>query len=324
MNGFAKGFALLLLAVATPLLAQEEAPPLEVVIEEVTVVGEAAGPGLWKIRNGDNTLYILSTLSPLPKKLEWRSREVERVLARADRLIPASSKVDADIGPISAVQLYLQYRKLRGNDDKQSLQQVLSPELFERFEKLRQKYAPRDKDILKRRPVLAAGELWREAISRSGLTSRNDVNKAVEKLARKNKVKIVQPELRIEDPRGTLAEVAQIPREAELACMKSTLDRLENDLALARQRAEDWSLGDIDALRSTNALAQQETCWSALMQSPKVATIRRQFDEQWLQLVYESLENHSISLAVVPITELFKKNGVLELLRSRGYLVEEP
>ena len=133
MNGFAKGFDLLLLAVATPLLAQEEAPPLEVVIEEVTVVGEAAGPGLWKIRNGDNTLYILGTLSPLPKKLEWRSREVERVLARADRLIPASSKVDADIGPISAVQLYLQYRKLRGNDDKQSLQQVLSPELFERF-----------------------------------------------------------------------------------------------------------------------------------------------------------------------------------------------
>ena len=172
--------------------------------------------------------------------------------------------------------------------------------------------------------MLAAGELWREAVSRSGLTSRNDVNKAVEKLARKSKVKIVQPELRIEDPKATLAEVAKIPREAELACMKSTLDRLEFDLALARERAEDWSLGDVAGLRSSNALAQQETCWSALMQSPRVADIRRQFDEQWLQLVYHSLENHSISLAVVPITELFKKNGVLDLLRARGYLVEEP
>ena len=100
------------------------------------------------------------------------------------------------------------------------------------------------------------------------LTSRNDVNKAVEKLARKNKVKIVQPELRIEDPKATLAEVAKIPREAELACMKSTLDRLEFDLALARERAEDWSLGDVAGLRSSNALAQQETCWSALMQKP--------------------------------------------------------
>jgi hypothetical protein len=143
-------------------------------------------------------------------------------------------------------------------------------------------------------------------------------------LARKNKVKIVQPELRIDDPKATLAEVARIPRDAELACMRSTLDRLEYDLALARQRAEDWSLGDIAGLRSSNALAQQETCWSALMQSPRVADIRRQFDEQWLKLVYDSLENHSISLAVVPITELFKKNGVLDLLRSRGYRVEEP
>lgn len=345
MDGFAKGIACLLISasMAAPKIGMGEPQqaPLsnaaldvavaadniaidEPVVEEVTVVGEAAGPGLWKVRNGDNTLYILGTMSPLPKKLQWRSREVERVLARADRLIPASSKVDADIGPISAVQLYLQYRKLRGNDEKQSLEQVLPADLFARFEKLRQKYAPKETDMLKRRPVLAAGELWREAVSRSGLTSRNDVNKAVEKLAKKNKVKIVQPELRIDDPKGTLDEVARIPRGAELACMKSTLDRLESDLSLARQRAEDWSLGDVDALRSTSALAQQETCWSALMQSPKVADIRRQFDEQWVKLVYESLENHSVTLAVVPITELFKKNGVVDLLRSRGYLVEEP
>jgi len=345
MDGFAKGFACLLIfmsmtAPALGISAPQNAPiastNLDIaidtnnlviddpVVEEVTVVGEAAGPGLWKVRHGDNTLYILGTMAPLPKKLQWRSREVERVLSRADRFIPASSKVDADIGPISAVQLYLQYRKLRGNDEKQSLEQVLPADLFARFEKLRQKYAPKDQAMLKRRPVLAAGELWREAVSRSGLTSRNAVNKAVEKLAKKNKVKIVQPELRIDDPKGTLAEVARIPRDAELACMKSTLDRLEYDLSLARQRAEDWALGDVAALRSTNAIAQQEACWSALMQSPKVADIRRQFDEQWIKLVYDSLENHTVTLAVVPITELFKQNGVVDLLRSRGYLVEEP
>jgi hypothetical protein len=146
MNGFAKGFAILLMSASTlapsiGMAVPQELPvsnaTLEIavdadnvviddpVVEEVTVVGEAAGPGLWKVRNGDNTLYILGTLSPLPKKMEWRSREVERVLTRADRLIPASSKVDADIGPISAVQLYFQYRKLRGNEDKQSLQAIL-------------------------------------------------------------------------------------------------------------------------------------------------------------------------------------------------------
>jgi hypothetical protein len=84
----------------------EESVPDE--IEEVTIFGEAAGPGLWKVRNGENTLYLLGTLSPLPKKLQWRSREVESVLARAKQVIPARSDVDADIGPITAVQLYMQ------------------------------------------------------------------------------------------------------------------------------------------------------------------------------------------------------------------------
>ena len=36
-------------------IAPEERPAE---IEEVTIVGEAAGPGLWKVRNGDNTLYL--------------------------------------------------------------------------------------------------------------------------------------------------------------------------------------------------------------------------------------------------------------------------
>ena len=57
-----------------PAAATTTATVAEEVIEEVTIIGEAAGPGLWKIRNGDNTLYILGTLSPLPKKMTWRSR----------------------------------------------------------------------------------------------------------------------------------------------------------------------------------------------------------------------------------------------------------
>lgn len=293
-------------------------------IEEVTIIGEAAGPGLWKIRNGDNTLYLLGTLSPLPKKLEWRSREVENVLARAKQVIPARSDVEADIGPIKAVQLYMQYRKLRGNEEKQSLEAVLPPDMFQRFENLRQKYAPRERDMLKRRPLIAAGELWSEALSRSGLTGRNDVSRKVEKLAKSRKVPIVVPTVVIDDPKGTLAEVGRIPREAELTCMRSTLARMESDLEAARRKAEAWSVGDIDALRSGTATEQRETCWSALQQSPKLAAIRQQFEEGWFRLAVDAVEKHDVALAVVPINELFGRNGVLARMKARGYVVDEP
>ena len=293
-------------------------------IEEVTIFGELAGPGLWKVRHGENTLYILGTLSPLPKKMEWRSREVENVLARAKQVIPARSDVDADIGPIKAVQLYMQFRKLRGNEDKQTLDQVLPADLYERFEALRSKYAPRERSLLQRRPLLAAGELWREAVSRSGLTSRNNVSRSVEKLAKSRKVPVVLPKIFIDDPKGALAEVGQISRAAELSCMRSTLVRMEEDLEAARRRAEAWAVGDVEALRLRSATDQQETCWEALQQSPKIAGIRKQFDEAWFKLAVESVETHDVSLAVVPITELFGRRGVLALMRERGYDVDEP
>ena len=311
-------------ATAAETAAETAGEPAAETIEEVTIIGEAAGPGLWRVRNGDNTLYILGTMSPLPKKMQWRSRQVENVLSQAAKVIPARSDVDADIGPIKAVQLYMQFRKLRGNEDKQTLEQVLPPDLFQRFEGLRGKYAPRERSMLQRRPLLAAGELWREAISRSGLTSRNDVSRAVEKLAKARKVPVVVPKITIDDPQGALAEAGKISRDAEISCMRSTLDRMESDLANARRRAEAWAVGDVDALRAGSAVDQQEACWSALQQSPKIAAIRQQFDDAWFKLAIETIEQHQTALAVVPVVELFGRSGVLARMQARGYSVDDP
>lgn len=314
-----------------PTLAQETVAPeapveplVEEQIEEVTIIGEAAGPGLWKVRNGDNTLYLLGTLSPLPKKMEWRSRQVENVLAQAKQVIPARSDVDADIGPISAVQLYMQYRKLRVNEEKQTLEQVLPSDLYQRFDALRQKYAPRQRDMLDRRPLIATGELWREALSRTGLTSRNDVSRKVERLAKARKVPIAVPKIVIDDPKGVLAEVGKIPREAELACVRSSLARMETDLDAARRKAEAWATGDVDALRSSSSNEQREACWSALQQSPTISAIRQQFEDGWFKLAVNAVETHDVSLAVVPINELFGRNGVIARMKARGYVVDDP
>jgi uncharacterized protein YbaP (TraB family) len=315
---------LALLAAASGPLGATDNVPIAEVVEEITVTGERAGPGLWKLRNGDNTLYILGTLSPLPKKLEWRSREVEDVLARAQQFIPANPKVDADIGPIKATQLYLQWRKLRGNADKETLESVLTPDLFERFEALRQKYAPDNLGMLKRRPVLAAGELWLDALSRSGLTPRDNIGKSVEKLARSRRVPIVTRTLKIEDPKGTLAEVAQIPLEAEIRCMTAMLGRMETDLTAARQRAEAWSVGDVAALRSSTVSDQQEVCRSALLSGQKIASLRKEFEDGWFDMAVAALEKHPTTLAIMPIDNLLRRDGPLDRMRARGYLVEEP
>ena len=58
--------------------------------------------------------------------------------------------------------------------------------------------------------------------------------------------------------------------------------------------------------------------------APKLAEIRQRFDDAWLNLAVKSLNTHAVTLAIVPIDELYKRNGVLAKMRARGFTVDEP
>ena len=47
----------------------------------IVVSGEQPGPGLWKVTSGDHVLWILGTLSPLPKNMHWQPKDVEAAIA---------------------------------------------------------------------------------------------------------------------------------------------------------------------------------------------------------------------------------------------------
>src|SRR6516162_10724023 len=49
-------------------------------MEEVVVEGRHEGPRMWIVRSGDHTLWILGTISPLPKKMVWQPDAVEEAL----------------------------------------------------------------------------------------------------------------------------------------------------------------------------------------------------------------------------------------------------
>ncbi len=65
----------------------EDAVPLE----EVLVTGQQPGPGLWKVTRpaagNDHVLWILGSYGPLPKKMQWRSTELEAVLRESQEVI---------------------------------------------------------------------------------------------------------------------------------------------------------------------------------------------------------------------------------------------
>src|SRR5688572_31360061 len=56
-------------------------------MDVVLVTGEQPGPALWRVSSGDHVLWILGDVQPLPRKLKWRARKFERLLADSQEVI---------------------------------------------------------------------------------------------------------------------------------------------------------------------------------------------------------------------------------------------
>ena len=90
--------------------AQTPSAPAAEQIDEIQIIGERPGPRLWKVTRGDHVLWVLGTLNHLPRKMIWRSSEVEAALSQSQQVLASGPSVSASIGPIAMIRLYFQWR----------------------------------------------------------------------------------------------------------------------------------------------------------------------------------------------------------------------
>lgn len=329
-------FALLLVAAAVALAQQAsmDAPTPAAVeavesasstIEEVTVSGEQPGPGLWKISKDGHVMWVLGALQPLPKKMRWRSRWVEAAVAESQELLIAP-KVDAGIGFFEGMALLPSMLGARNNPDGAKLHEVLPPDVYARWLALKARYIGRNEGIEKWRPIFAAGELYEKAIAKSALTTQSDVLPVVKKIAKRHKVKLIQPTLQIK-----IQAIKQFKKSSleDIACFTKTLDRLETDLDAMRARAAAWAVGDVDALRRLPYPDQFGACGSAILNSPVVQDrglqdVLQRVESLWLEEAQAALARNEVTFAVLPISQLLRADGYVAKLQVRGYDVTTP
>ena len=106
-------------------------------MDEVVVTGERTGPGMWHAHHGAAQLWILGSLSPLPKGITWKANEVERVLDSTNRVLVPKP---LEIGIVRILWLLITERKLLMVQGGKRLKDVLPPNLYARFAQLRSKY----------------------------------------------------------------------------------------------------------------------------------------------------------------------------------------
>ncbi|MGB7904417.1 MAG: TraB/GumN family protein [Steroidobacteraceae bacterium] len=305
----------------------------EEALEEVLVTGRQPGPGLWKVtRPGDpngHVLWILGNQSPLPTKMTWRSTELATVLA-ASQAVLAPVSVSASAGPLGGITLLPSLIGVRRNPDDKRLQEVVPADLYARWLPLKARYLGTDDTVEEWRPIFAAQELYRAALRKNDLVPYDGVWPAVRKLARKERVPITEPgiELKVEKARAAIREFKSTPFD-DVECFSRTLQRLESDLDLVRERANAWAVGDVARLKKLAPVERASACIgmlleSSFMQERGYGDVLERARNAWVAAAERSLADHSSTVAVLSVDEILKPNGCVAQLKNQGYVVEDP
>lgn len=296
-------------------------------IEEVLVIGEQPGPGLWTVYNGNHVLHVLGTISPIPKNMQWQSKQVEAALAESQEFItPPGVKVD--LGFWGKVSLLPSLIGIKNNPDSKKLDDVLPPELYSRWAVLKEKYIGKDQDIEKQRPIFAASVLFKKSIEKSDLVSNERVRWALENVVRDKKIKTTQLRVmhELQSPRAAIKKFKKSTLD-DVQCFAKTLERLESDLDAMRARANAWSVGDIEALRNLPYVDNKAACEDAVLnselaQDQGLQDIKATLKALWLEAAEAALANNPHTFASLPMEELLKPDGYLAALAAKGYKVE--
>ncbi|HET7063654.1 MAG TPA: TraB/GumN family protein, partial [Rudaea sp.] len=272
-------------APATP--PPPETPANTATLETVLVTGEQPGPGLWKVSRGEHVLWILGAQYPLPKNMTWRGRDVEQTISQSQAVI-ADATPKLELNFFHKLTLMPAVYGARKNEDGQTLQQILPPDVYTRWLALKAKYIGNDSGVERLRPMVAANELYDKALAKTGLARSGLIWDTVRGVAKKNRVRIVEPQAQIpmDDPRQTIRDFKATTGNLDIDCLAATMTRLETDLTAMRDRANAWAVGDIDALRKLPSPSQQEACRAAVSSNPRLRAQLEQgmarMDQAWL------------------------------------------
>ncbi|HEV2703781.1 MAG TPA: TraB/GumN family protein, partial [Steroidobacteraceae bacterium] len=281
-------------------------------------------PRLWRVSRGDHVLWLLGTLDPLPRKMIWKSREVESVLGEVQAVIPTNPSVSVHANPFTWVRLYFQWRGVQVMDKNGHLKDALPANLYARVLALLGRYDNGDHRIERLKPIFAALRLYREALDHEHLAPGNQAQDTVLKLARHHDVPIRQSKLKIEEPRDLVTQLGQIPLTDQVSCLEAVVERLETGVEPMKEEARAWSLGDVATLRQLEVPKTIDVCTAAVSTSAQSKQLIEQANASWNHEVQLALANNRSTLALKPIHDLLGTHGVLATLKAQGYQVEGP
>ncbi len=288
-------------------------------LEDLVVTGERTGPGMWHVHRGSAQLWILGSISPLPRGITWRSKQVEQVLGTTNMVLVPKP---LEIGIVRILWLLITEHRLLMVGGGKRLKDVMPPNLYARFAPLRTKYTADSTKWERYRPIVATAFLQQAAFHQVGLSARLDLGAAVRMLARKHGVRV--EEVKIAGVGDLLDALKTMPPSTENTCVGASLVTVESGLPRLIDRAQAWATGNVERIESLREPAEVDACLAALDSGSAAGDLIARVHRTWLEFLERGLQGSGTTLAVVNMDLLLGHGGLLEDLSTNGYQVDAP
>jgi flavin-binding protein dodecin len=354
-NTFRTAVWLLIVLIPGSAIAQSPPEGQDEQLEEVVVVGRFPGPPLWKVSRDGHALWILPLIELYPKKMEWDSQRVEKLIGESQEFIsqPGIANGFATANPFLLPRALSLYNTMVRLPDKKTLADVLPPDLYQRFSILKARYFPKNSDIERLTVSAATNSMQQEILEHQNLTlKRIDMSKWL-----KANKRIVRTDTSVGRVHGITAkelkaltaamkQVVETPAyaEAEVACFEDILAYFEKDLEPVKRRANAWAKGRIDDLVDPTPLyGERSECTDSISASadlpamqklvkdypglaaalaPDRVEMLKKSGQKWLDAAESALSRNTTTFSRLAVNDVVDKAGLVSQLEAKGYKVE--
>lgn len=288
-------------------------------VDEVVVTGERPGPGMWHVHRGGAHVWILGSISPLPRDITWRAKQVEDVLQSTSQVLvqkPIELSIPRVLWMLIADRKYL----MVGGGKR--LKDVMPADLHARFAAQRSKVTNEADKWEHYRPIIATAFLQQAAFHKVNLSMRLDLGAALRQLAAKHGVRI--EEVKVAGASDMLEALKTMPAATERTCVEASLETMESGLPRLIERAQAWTDGNVQRIENLPELKQVDACRNALDEGRGAADVIGRIRQTWLENIDKHLRSDGTTIAVINLDMLLERGGLLDQLRARGYEVDSP
>ncbi len=261
-------------------------------------------PAMWKLSDGDTTIYLFGGIHMLPRGIDWQSGMVDRAIAEADTLV-------LELAPEEQAKAPGVLANLAGDTPQAPIENRLPPQFIDELDLL----ASRARIS---RPQLDSMESWAAALLLSNAVSRNaslSLERGTEKQLTQKFVALGKPVAGLETVDYQLGLFDGLPQATQDALLARTISDAPNASAKFDRLVQAWSRGDVEAvalyadseLRAVDGLA-----------GPLLTDRNR----QWAAWLRDRLALPGTILVAVGAGHLVGDDSVQAMLTQQGLEVE--